>query len=119
VTPFGAADPRANVLVDARGALAPESVRLDASSLASQAVGPPLNGIEMSFDGRAWIHLGRKMLSLAPLARQIVSSSDSVLGRFASVGTGLGAEISYDVLIRASFQPAYWKNPPCSMPTGA
>jgi len=111
VTPFGAADARANVLVDARGALAPESVRLDASSLASQAVGPPLNGIEMSFDGRAWIHLGRKMLSLAPLARQIVSSSDSVLGRFASVGTGLGAEISYDVLIRASFQPAYWKNP--------
>ncbi len=63
-TPFGVADARARVLVATGGALVPEAVRLDASSLASQAVGPPLNAVEMSFDGRAWMHLGRKMLAL-------------------------------------------------------
>jgi cytochrome c peroxidase len=99
------------VLAVAGGALAPETVRLDASSLASQAVGPPLNAIEMSFDGRAWRDLGRKMLSLTPLRRQVVSASDSVLGRFASVaGTGLRDDIDYDAWIRLAFQPAYWSS---------
>jgi len=110
-TPFGPADSRANVLVVTGGGLAPESVRLDASSLASQAVGPPLNGLEMSFDGRAWMDLGRKMLSLIPLARQVVSANDGVLGRFARpAGTGLRGDTSYDALIRLAFQPAYWSS---------
>ena len=65
VTPFGAADTRATVLVARDGTLTPESVRLDASSLASQAVGPPVNAIEMSFGGRAWPDLGRKLLARA------------------------------------------------------
>src|SRR5258705_10301107 len=55
-TPFGVADARANVLAVAAGGLRLESVRLDASSLASHAVGPPLNSLEMSVDGRAWAH---------------------------------------------------------------
>ena len=111
-TPFGDADARARVLVAAGGSLGPEVVRLDASSLASQAVGPPLNALEMSFDGRAWTHLGRKMLTLAPLARQTVAGDDSVLGPFAKVGgTGLRPDVSYGALIRASFQPAYWSSP--------
>src|SRR4029078_9789387 len=49
-TPFGAADSRARVLAVSGTGLAPEAVRLAGSSLASQAVGPPLNGLEMSFD---------------------------------------------------------------------
>jgi cytochrome c peroxidase len=111
-TPFGSADARANVLVVGAGGLVPASVRLDASSLASQAVGPPLNAVEMSFDRRAWVHLGRKMLSLAPLARQSVAVNDSVLGPNANVdGTGLRTNVSYDALIRAAFQPAYWSSP--------
>ena len=111
-TPFGTADARANVLVVAAGGLLPASVRLDASSLASQAVGPPLNALEMSFDRRAWAHLGRKMLSLAPLARQIVAVNDSVLGPYANGdGRGLRSNVSYDALIRNAFQPAYWTSP--------
>ena len=110
-TPFGAADGRADVLVAAHGALSPEVVRLDGSSLASQAVGPPLNALEMSFDGRAWMHLGRKMLTLPPLARQTVAADDSVLGALANgADTGLQPEVSYGSLIRASFQPAYWSS---------
>ena len=94
------------------GALAPEVVRWMASSLASQAVGPPLNAVEMSFDGRAWAHLGRKMLTLPPLARQAVAGDDSVLGALASVaGPGLRPDVSYGALIRAAFQPAYWSSP--------
>src|SRR5262245_25468599 len=111
-TPFGAADGRARVLAVAGRALVPETVRLDGSSLASQAVGPPLNGLEMSFDGRAWAHLGRKMLALTPLARQTVAASDSVLGPFANAGgAGLRGDMTYGSLIRASFQPAYWSSP--------
>jgi len=112
VTPFGAADSRGAVLVAADRALGPEVVRLDGSSLASQAVGPPLNNLEMSFDGRAWMYLGRKMLTLAPLERQTVAADDSVLGPSANlVGTGLRSDVSYSSLIRAAFQPAYWSSP--------
>ncbi|MEP7309474.1 MAG: cytochrome c peroxidase [Acidobacteriota bacterium] len=111
-TPFGAADARARVLVAVGGTLSPEIVRLDASSLASQAVGPPLNALEMSFDGRTWTHLGRKMFTLTPLARQTVAGDDSVLGPSANVGgTGLRPDVSYVALIRASFQPSYWSSP--------
>ena len=112
VTPFGVADERASVLVVAGLSLAPERVRLDQSSLASQAVGPPLNGIEMSFDGRVWPELGRKILSVPPLGRQIVANDDSVLGPWASIGsTGLRPDVTYDALIRTAFQPAYWRSP--------
>jgi len=108
-TPFGSADARANVLVLSGNALVPQQVRLDGSSLASQALGPPLNGLEMSYDGRAWADLGRKMLTLRPLARQHVATDDSVLGPYAdSAGTGLRTNVTYAALIRAAFQPAYW-----------
>lgn len=108
-TPFGTADARATVLVATANGLQPQMVRLDRSSLASQADGPPLNNAEMSFDGRQWIDLGRKMLSLTPLARQQVSPEDSVLGQYANYGgLGLRKEISYAALVTAAFQPAYW-----------
>ena len=52
-----------NAWVMTDGALQPEAVRLDNASLASQAVGPALNDVEMSFAGRGWEDLGRKLLS--------------------------------------------------------
>src|SRR5262249_8681464 len=108
-TPFGAADARASVLALAGGALTPELVRLDGSSLASQADGPPLNNVEMSYDGRVWAYLGRKMLTLTPLARQTVAADDSVLAPYVAFG-GAGLRTSYASLVRASFQPAYWNS---------
>lgn len=111
-SPFGPADARAAVLVTTAGGLQPEVVRLTASSLASQAVGPPLNAAEMSFAGRAWPHVGRKLLALTPLATQAVAVDDSVLGPYASPdGPGLRPSLTYAGLIRAAFQPDFWNSP--------
>ena len=57
-----------------------EAVSVNNASLASQAVGPPLNSAEMSYNGRSWPLLGRKMLALAPLSGQLVAPDDSVWG---------------------------------------
>jgi len=110
-TPFGAADARATVLISSGSGVAAQAVRIDRSSLASQAVGPPLNGVEMSFDGRQWPDLGRKMIALAPLGRQRVAFDDSVFSAVvASSGNGLRPDFNYDALIRLAFQPAYWNS---------
>src|SRR6476619_2115010 len=62
----------------------------------------------MSYQGRAWAQMGKKMLSLRPLALQQVAPDDSVLGPSAvDGGRGLQAA-SYQALIEAAFVPAYW-----------
>jgi cytochrome c peroxidase len=110
-TPFGDSDPRANVLVVRNGSLAAERVRLDKSSLASQAVGPPLNDVEMSYEGRTWPKLGKKMLSLRPLASQRVAPDDSVLGPLANpAGPGLLPQLTYLAMVQAAFQAEYWSS---------
>jgi cytochrome c peroxidase len=107
VNPAGTGDPDAKVwMVRKDGTLGQTKVRLDPASLASQAVGPPNNAVEMSFDGRTWPELGRKMLGLQPLALQDVAADDSILGPFADGGSGL--DVSYADLIRASFSPRFW-----------
>ncbi len=108
-TPFGDSDTGLAAWVDdGNGGLTSQRVRLDNASLASQAVGPVLNNVEMSWDGRSWPKLGRKMLSLRPLGRQQVHAEDSVLGGMASAD-GAGLDRSYGDLIRAAFQPRYWE----------
>lgn len=111
-TPFGDADTGAHVLVDASGALTAVQVRIEKASLASQAMGPPVDPTEMSYKGRSWPMLGRKMLDARPLALQKVAPDDSVLGPYASTaGRGLGHEHSYKALVRAAFRPEYWRSP--------
>jgi cytochrome c peroxidase len=112
-TPFGESDSRRNALVWNDGRLAAENLRIDNSSLASQAVGPPVNSVEMSYDGRTWPKLGRRMLALRPLALQRVAADDSVLGALAnSQGRGLAPQFTYLGLIQAAFQPEYWSAAP-------
>lgn len=111
-TPFGASDGGLNALAYRNGLLAREAVRIENASLASQATGPALNSMEMSWAGRTWPDLGRKMFNLAPLARQRVASSDSVLGAMANPdGNGLRTEFSYSALIQAAFRPEYYVSP--------
>ena len=111
MTPFGDSDTAMNALVVSDGSLAPEKVRIDNSSLASQAVGPPNNNLEMSYDGRTWPKLGKKMLSLSALAKQRVAPDDSVLGPLANqAGRGLAPRNTYQSLIQAAFQPEYWNS---------
>ena len=111
-TPFGNSDTALNAVSWDGAKLTAEPVRINNASLASQAVGPILNSVEMSFAGRTWEQLGNKMLSLAPLARQRVDPSDSVLGAYANpLGTGLLPNVTYSALIQAAFKPEYWSAP--------
>jgi len=108
-TPFGASDGGLNALAYRNGKLVREAVKVDNASLASQATGPVLSSTEMSWAGRSWQDLGRKMLSLSPLASQKVAATDSVLGDKANPdGSGLRGEWSYGALIQAAFRPEYW-----------
>jgi len=82
-------------------------------ALASQAVGPATNPVEMSCAFREFNQangLGTKLLARQPLQFQAVDPSDGVLGSLASVAaTGLtcnGAPCRYDDLIRPAFGDA-------------
>jgi cytochrome c peroxidase len=110
VNPFGARDKSATVLRAASADKMDEvRIRLTDSSLASQAVGPPLSDIEMSAAGRSFAHLGRKLLGLRPLALQKVHPQDSVLGTLVHV-SGKGLNVAkYQDLIQQAFAPEWWQ----------
>jgi cytochrome c peroxidase len=84
------------------GVLRNIAIALPSSSLASQAVGPPLSGNEMSCQGRAFADLGQKLLKQNILADQQISPKDSVLGDFAN------RRPMYADLVMRAFQPEYW-----------
>lgn len=111
-SPFGQQDPSAGIFVRRGARLLEERVTLDNASLASQATGPVLNVFESSFgDGgpnfRSWPEVGRKILSLRPLATQRVARTDSVLAPLVSA-SGRGLIISYKRLIQRAFRPELW-----------
>lgn len=108
VSPFGARDHNAAVWTSDGGELTPTRILLENSSLASQAVGPPGNNVEMSWNGRPFPMLGRKMLALQPLAEQYVDPDDSVLGPLA-VPDASGLWMDYAQLIQTAFEPAWWQ----------
>jgi cytochrome c peroxidase len=115
VNPFGVRDPKAHVLE----ALSPSQlkavkVRITNASLASQAVGPPVNDVEMGFVNRSFPDVGKRLLPALALERQVVHPNDSVLGPYAksrmdpSMTTGLA--YSYEELITQAFDPKWWKS---------
>ena len=110
VNAFGTRDPQARVMrADRPWVMTPVAVRLNLSSLASQAVAPPLSTIEMSAEGRTFPDLGRKLLGLRPLAKQQVHPDDSVLGgQLHASGKGL-KYANYFELVKAAFHPRWWQ----------
>lgn len=110
VNPFGARDPNAFVLQATTPDMMEEvQVRLKYSSLASQAVGPPLSDVEMSAAGRSFADIGKKVLTLRPLAKQVIHGEDSLLGDLIHPsGKGLTIQTYYD-LIKAAFHPRWWQ----------
>jgi cytochrome c peroxidase len=139
---FGPSDPQHHIFIDDGGAIvgatnghinpeliaedpeaAEQPVRIKFSSLASQAVGPPLSDFEMSFVGRNWAKIGKKLLQagVTPLANQLVATDDSRLGEFSNQG-GLvcaalgrptavdkpGLCVTYPELIQAAFPEEFW-----------
>jgi cytochrome c peroxidase len=119
VNPWGNRDGSARVWVlGINGIPAQIDLHIQNASLASQAVGPPLNRAEMSAAGRTFPDIGRKLLPAKPLALQKVDATDSVLGALADTATGKGIKTTYTALIRMAFQPKWW-NYSKKMPAGS
>jgi cytochrome c peroxidase len=112
----------------------PVPVRIRFSSLASQAMGPPLSDFEMAFAGRNWPKIGKKLLQgsadptdnrkVTPLANQLVDPSDSRLGPWSNQGgarcVALGRPTAvrkpglcttYQELVQAAFRDELWRHP--------
>src|SRR6185503_334790 len=118
--PFGERDASSHFFfaTTAAAPLTSTLVRLQNSSLCSQALGPPGSNFEMSASNRTFRDIGRKLLFLAstksaasrtPLAKQKVDPTDSVLGK-TSLGSAPGLKKSYADMIRAAFQPKWWQS---------
>ncbi len=135
---FGAADPQKHVFVTSRNLTGLTATRqiIRFVSIASLATGPGLSEFEMSFQGRNWAKVGKKLLQagVTPLANQLVDPTDSVLGPYSNQ-PGLGSLcgtvapgdrtpgwsasgvsgrpglcISYPGLIRHAYYPELWGN---------
>ena len=113
VNPFGEMDKNARIWAyDSGAGLQKVQILLDNASLASQACGPANNKVEMSYNGRSFPELGRKLLSLLPLCDQNVDPDDSVLGTLAATnGPGLKDGVTYAKMIRQAFGPKWWGSP--------
>jgi len=108
VNPFGARDPNARVFRNIGGTVTPVQVRIDNASLASQAVGPPPNNIEMSADGRTLMDIGKRLLTAQPLKLQGVAMDDSVLGPYAKASGGGLTIATYQQLVQTAFKAEWW-----------
>jgi hypothetical protein len=74
----------------------------------------------MSYEGRTWPQLGKKLLSLRPLGRQRVAIDDSVLGAMARQDApGLVDSATYLSLLQKAFEPRWWASPQLVDVTGA
>jgi len=101
----------AGVLVNGNSGLALTKPLIDNSSLASQAVGPPLSPFEMSCSHRAFADVGRKMLTRTALALQKVHPLDSLFSNPSVLSnTGTGLNLTYNELIARAFAPQYWNS---------
>jgi cytochrome c peroxidase len=123
-TSFGNQDQTATILINRPGTgLVAEHLALDNASLASQAVAPPVNPVEMSFgdpiniNGRRLREIGQKLLRpsphtgvpLTPLGLQQVHPNDSVLGAL-SRAPHRGLSTTYAALIKQAFHEQYWNS---------
>jgi cytochrome c peroxidase len=102
--PFGDLVP-SFVIQQTNNQATPKTVRLENSSLASQAIGPPPNAFEMGSIELFWQKIGKRMLPRVALALQRVAADDSVLGPYARPDKGL--KLTYEDLIRQVFRPEF------------
>lgn len=113
-SPWGDRDPNAGVWVKTGArSVQKQRLHLENSSLASQAVAPPLNSSEMSCSGRNLAAIGRKLLMRKPLQNQKVHNQDSVFGPLnltLSTAGNLkpGLNTTYKAMITKAFNSKYW-----------
>lgn len=109
---WGDRDPNAGVWIKtADNKVVKQRLHLINSSLASQAVAPPLSDVEMSCRQRTFPALGRKLILRRALEFQKVHPNDSVLGPLSlSTKDKLqpGLKRRYIGMIAKAFNPKYW-----------
>ena len=88
--------------------IVPVNVALTKAALASQAVGPIVNDVEMSYLGRQFPNVAYKLLGAKVLGYQDVSPTDSVFQRFPGIGKGVAKGIIYRELIQQAFRSEWW-----------
>lgn len=88
----------------------PVKILLNNAALASQSLGPQLSDVEMIWSGRTLRDFGRKMVTLKPLAKQIVHRDDSVLGPHVVAGGRGLVQPDYASMIRAAFHDQWWNS---------
>ena len=119
VNHLGARDPGARVLASMGDSLIEVQVALVNSSLASQAVAPIVDEIEMAAPGRTALdmarelsnitrHRGKHVHDVRPLQHQLVDPTDSVLGEMSRYPDGGLKVDSYEKLVQHAFQKKYW-----------
>ena len=106
---WGPRDPNAGVWIVRNGKPLKQKILLKNASLASQAVSPPTNEVEMSCSQRHLADVARKLLNRRALENQPVHPEDSVLGKLVD-SSGHGLSITYEDLIKKSFAKRYWKS---------
>lgn len=109
-SPFGVRDADAGVWVEGLdGLVAKQTVRLVNSSLASQAMSPPLSSVEMGCGQRTFPEIARGLLHRHALDKQEVHAQDSVLAELRRK-SGIGLKKTYADLIREAFAARFWSN---------
>ncbi|MGB4497459.1 MAG: cytochrome c peroxidase [Methylococcaceae bacterium] len=106
---FGPRDPDAKIWVTKNQKLVSQKISLPNASLASQALGPPADMIEMSCKNRTFKDIAKKLLPRKPLDTQEVHIDDSVLADIKNP-SGLGLSSTYESLIKKSFNSIYWSS---------
>ena len=111
-SPWGDRDADAGIWVKVNGRqVVKQRLHLINSSLASQALAPPLSSTEMSCSGRTFADIGRKLLMRRPLEHQKVHYQDSVLGALSYSTANQqrpGLKTTYARLVRQAFNSKYW-----------
>lgn len=80
----------------------PVKVAILKAALASQSVGPIVNEVEMSYQGRTFHDVANKLLDSKILQHQRISATDSVLGKYAI------SRPTYRALIERAFRREWW-----------
>nr|ADN21369.1 CorB [Methylomicrobium album BG8] len=109
-SPFGLRDTGAKIWL-AKGTKKVKAARLalENASLASQAVGPPLDMVEMSCKGRSSPTSAENCCGAGRWSRRRCDPEDSVLAGLRDP-SGTGLTLTYDELIKKAFNKKYWRS---------
>ncbi len=107
VNEWGVRDANARVIrVNSPNNLEFVKIRIENAALASLSVGPPVSTLEMSYTGRTFRDIAKRLVPARPLTKQQVASDDSVLAPYVRPAGGLNT--SYRAMVEAAFEPRWW-----------